>query len=80
MELKEVLKGIVPLAELSVKLNERDTQYDLVTKELRVQARMAAGLQGEVDRLKGKKEALTLQLRADREWLKAGYQAELRRL
>jgi hypothetical protein len=79
-ELKEALKGTVPLAELATKLNKRDAQHDMGTKELWVQAHVVAGLLGEMDRLKGKEEALTLQLHTDREQLEAGYQAELFRL
>jgi hypothetical protein len=74
------LKGTVPLAKLATKLNERDAQHDLATKELWVQAHAVAGMQGEVGRLKGREEVLTLQLREDREQLEAGYQVELRRL
>jgi hypothetical protein len=50
--LKETLKGTVSLAELTSQLNERDAQHDLATKGLWVEARKAAGLQEEVDRLK----------------------------
>jgi hypothetical protein len=76
--LKEMLKGTVPLAELTARLHERDAQHDLDTKDLRVQAHKVAGLQDEVDRLKEQGKTLAQQLIEDTKWLEDNYQAERR--
>ena len=74
--LRESLKNSVPLPELAAKLSERDAQHDQATRDLRVQAHRAEGLQEEVDRLKGREEELKASHRAKLDRLREAHQKE----